>query len=90
MPMSKASSPAVTQKTGDRHAAREFALNSLVVTLLLSPLSASAYVDPNTGGLLFQLLAPLFAAIAGGWLFLRRWIASLFHRLRQIVTRRSD
>jgi hypothetical protein len=67
-----------------------FAPASLVAMLLLAPCTASAYVDPNTGGLLFQLLAPLFAAIAGCWLFLRRWIADLFRRLWRLVTGRTD
>ena len=51
--------------------------------LALLPLPAFAYVDPNAGGLLLQLLAPLFAAIAGAWLFLRRWIADWFRRARR-------
>lgn len=47
---------------------------------LLYSASALAYIDPNAGGLLFQLLAPLLAAVVGGWLFLRRWIS--FHARR--------
>lgn len=43
--------------------------------------SAFAYIDPNAGGMLFQLLAPVFAAIVGAWLFLRRWIADLARRI---------
>jgi len=53
--------------------------------LLLQPGAAYAYIDPNAGGMLFQLLAPMFAAAVGAWLFLRRWIAeavrNLWHRL---------
>jgi hypothetical protein len=53
---------------------------------LMFSLSAHAYVDPNAGGMLFQLLAPVFAALVGGWLFLRRWMAAwlrtLWDRLR--------
>lgn len=52
---------------------------------------ALAYIDPNAGGMLFQLLAPVFAAAVGTWLFLRRWIAealrNLWHRL---TGRRSE
>lgn len=52
---------------------------------------AQAYIDPNAGGLLFQLLAPVFAALVGAWLFLRRWIAEqcrgLWHRLRRRLSR---
>jgi hypothetical protein len=42
---------------------------------------AFAYIDPNAGGMLFQLLAPVFAAVVGAWLFLRRWIADLARRI---------
>jgi hypothetical protein len=60
-----------------------------LLVLLSQPLPAWAYIDPNAGGMLFQLLAPLFAAIVGGWLFLRRWIASLVRRLWLRLTGRS-
>jgi hypothetical protein len=60
----------------------------LAATFMVSLLHhnvAYAYIDPNAGGLLFQLLAPVFAAAVGAWLFLRRWIAeavrNLWHRL---------
>ena len=56
-----------------------------LLAVLLSPRVAHAYIDPNAGGMLFQLLAPVFAAAVGAWLFLRRWIAeamrNLWHRL---------
>jgi hypothetical protein len=56
-----------------------------VSALWLAPCTAYAYIDPNAGGMLFQLLAPVFAAAVGAWLFLRRWIAeavrNLWHRL---------
>ena len=60
-------------------------LTILLLALGLQPDTALAYIDPNAGGLLFQLLAPMFAAAVGAWLFLRRWIAeavrNLWHRL---------
>ena len=60
-----------------------------VVLLLWLPPSAWAYIDPNAGGMLFQLLAPLFAAVVGGWLFLRRWITEQMRRLWRRITGRS-
>jgi len=45
------------------------------VLLLLDLFScppADAYVDPNAGGFLFQLLFPLFMAFAAMWVFLRK------------------
>lgn len=58
----------------------------LACALLLAPSLAFAYVDPNAGGMLFQLLMPLFAAIAGAWLFLRRFIAACFVKLWRKLT----
>jgi hypothetical protein len=57
-----------------------FATLASVFIVLLCPASAWAYIDPNAGGMLFQLLAPLIAAVVGAWLFLRRWLADLFKR----------
>ena len=64
----------------------------MLLTLLLGalPVPAWAYIDPNAGGLLLQLLAPLFAAVIGGWLFLRRWIADLARRVWRRLTGRSE
>ncbi len=49
--------------------------------LALAPLTAFAYVDPNAGGWLYQLLFPLLIAVGALWgimrqrarLFLQRW-----------------
>jgi len=62
----------------------------LFFVLAAGPLPALAYIDPNAGGLLFQLLAPLFVAIVGGWLFLRRWIADAARRLWRRITGRAS
>ncbi len=40
-----------------------------------------AYIDPNTGGMLFQLLAVLFAAFSGILLFFSRQIKTGIARL---------
>jgi hypothetical protein len=50
---------------------------------------AQAYIDPNAGGMLFQLLAPLFAALVGAWMFLRRWIAEWARRAWARLTGRK-
>lgn len=66
-------------------AAPRLLMIAALVGLGLQPDAAYAYIDPNAGGMLFQLLAPVFAAAVGAWLFLRRWIAeavrNLWHRL---------
>lgn len=53
----------------------------LAALALLQPLDAVAYIDPNTGGLLFQLLAPLLAMIASAWLLARDYIKGLWRRV---------
>lgn len=47
-----------------------------------------AYIDPNTGGMLFQLLAVLFAAISGAVLVFSRQIKSAFARLKRVLRER--
>ena len=41
------------------------------------------YIDPNTGGLVFQLLAVLFAMFSGVMLFFSRQIKTFFMSLRR-------
>ena len=48
--------------------------------------SAHAYIDPNSAGPLYQLLFPLFIAIASTLTALRRYIGSLWSRLTSAVT----
>jgi len=50
---------------------------------------AHAYIDPNAGGMLFQLLAPVFATVIGVWLFLRQWISGLLRRFWRRLTGRN-
>lgn len=62
---------------------------------------AYAYVDPNSGGLLFQLLTPLLALAAAGltlakrqlhraWLLLSGALKSRFNRLFQVSDREIE
>ena len=55
----------------------------VIAFVLLSAISggAHAYIDPNAGGWLFQLLFPLLIAIAGAWAVLRQKIAQFFSRI---------
>lgn len=57
--------------------------------LALFSMPAQAYIDPNAGGMLFQLLAPLFATLIGVWLFLRQWISGLLRRVWRLLTGRN-
>ncbi len=56
-----------------------------LLVAILSPLPAMAYIDPNTGGMIFQMLAPLLAGITGAWLFARDKIKAGFYRLRRMI-----
>lgn len=57
--------------------------------LVLASMPAHAYIDPNAGGMLFQLLAPVLAGIVGVWLFLRQWISALARRVWRKLTGRG-
>ena len=45
------------------------------------------YIDPNTGGMLFQLLAVFLALFSGILFFFSRQIRSGFARLRRLIKR---
>jgi hypothetical protein len=52
-------------------------LVAVIAFLCLQP-QAYAYIDPNVGGWLYQLLFPLLLAIAGAWAVLRHKIGEFF------------
>jgi hypothetical protein len=63
---------------------------SLLAAALLTlhaPL-AQAYIDPNVGGLLFQLLAPVFVLIIAFWNRLKSGVSHLLKKMRAAVFRR--
>ena len=57
--------------------------------LALAPGAAFAYIDPNAGGLLFQILTPVFVAIVVFWTFLKHKLKSLWARVTSAF-RKSD
>ena len=62
----------------------------ILLCLALQPALAFAYIDPNAGGLLFQLLAPFFAACVGAWVFMRKTIAAYMRAMWQKLTGKGD
>lgn len=56
----------------------------LGLTVLLLPLPAHAYIDPNTGGFLFQLFAPLFALAISAWLLFADKVKLLWMRIKKL------
>ncbi len=61
--------------------------------LFVSCLPALAYIDPNGGGLIFQLLTPFFALCATAFVVLRQRLAALrdaiLRKLRVIPEKQS-
>lgn len=49
---------------------------------LIAPQRAEAYVDPGTGGLVYQMLILFVGLIAGYLAFLKKYIKSLFSSKR--------
>ena len=60
-----------------------------LAALCFAPAPALAYIDPNTGGLLFQILAPLTAIVASAWLLAKEKFAALLTKLVGLVRRRK-
>jgi len=54
-------------------------LTVVIVQLTVTP--AFAYIDPNTGGYVFQFLFPIFAAIAAGYVFFKNQIKRIALKL---------
>jgi len=50
----------------------------VIAALVLGQHDAHAYLDPNLGGWLYQMLLPLVIAIAGAWAVLRHKISEFF------------
>ena len=66
-----------------------FQLTHLLSSLIIAPQAPTAYIDPNTGGMLFQLLAVMFALFSGILFFFSRQIKTAFARMRRSL-RKSD
>jgi hypothetical protein len=60
---------------------------SVVTYKLVANLSliVAAYIDPNTGGMLFQILAVLFGVISGALLLFSGKIKGLYYRLKRRI-----
>lgn len=50
---------------------------------------AQAYLDPNAGGLLYQILFPLIVAIGAAWAGLRHKVAYWWSLMRDALSRRK-
>jgi hypothetical protein len=65
------------------------AFRLLGLTLLILSPTAHAYIDPNAGGLLFQILTPMLIAIAAGWHWIRKAAVRVLRSLTSWPTSRG-
>lgn len=63
---------------------------ALMIVLALFALPALAYIDPNTGGFLFQLLAPLVAIAISAWMFFSNQVKAIWRLLRSAFSQKID
>ncbi|MEN8173362.1 MAG: hypothetical protein ABFS03_10835 [Chloroflexota bacterium] len=58
---------------------------AFVVSLVFASTAQAAYIDPNTGGMLFQVLAVLFGLFSGILLFFSSQVKKGFYRLTRAL-----
>ncbi len=63
-------------------------IQMLVITLV--PAIAFAYVDPNTGGYVFQVLFPVLSAVAACFVFFKKQVSALLRKIARLFSRKSD
>jgi hypothetical protein len=65
-------------------------MRTFLKILLMTEMTAPGlYIDPNTGGMLFQLLAVFLALFSGILFFFSRQIRASFARLRRKIKREN-
>jgi len=65
-------------------------LTMMVVLAFLCNAPAFAYIDPNTGGFLFQLLAPLAAIALSVWMFFANQVKAIWRSICSVFRRMID
>jgi len=56
---------------------------------IVYPLPVFAYVDPGTGGYVFQILFPIITALTAGYLFLKDRIKALLSKFTALLRGRT-
>jgi len=80
----------------DNHDGRNAMTLSIILILVFEAALSSlqliiaAYIDPNTGGMLFQVLAVLFGVISGALLLFSGKIKGIYYRMRRRVRGSED
>lgn len=67
---------------------RKLILPLILVTVIRRIITG--YIDPNTGGMLFQLLAVLFGLLSGVLVFFSARIRMAFARVRRYLRERGE
>lgn len=60
------------------------------LTLVLATFDCNAYIDPNAGGLLYQILLPVIVAVVAGWRYLKMALLAVWQRLTGKALPRDD
>ena len=63
------------------------ALPFVVLCTCIYTSPAFAYIDPNTGGYIFQLLAPLVAILTSLWIFCSHQVKALWRSIIRFLKR---
>ena len=62
----------------------------LVIYCMFYSVPSYAYIDPNTGGLIYQLVFPLIALLLGFWSAIKRIGARCFASIKKIFTKNNE
>ena len=62
----------------------------LVISLVGTTPAYAAYIDPNTGGMLFQVLAVLFGVISAMILVFSSKIKMLYYRVTRLIREKNE
>jgi len=65
-------------------------LGKVVLCFFAARRLITGYIDPNSGGLVFQILAVLFGFISGILLFFSSQIRRLFSRVMRFIRERRE
>lgn len=60
-----------------------------ITLVILGPGVSHAYIDPNTGGYVFQILFPVISAIAAAFLFFKNRMVMLIKKISSLFNKNS-
>lgn len=60
-----------------------------IIIIISIPAFSFAYVDPNTGGYVFQVLFPIISALGAAYLFFKNHIKKMFNNIKAMFKRKN-